>query len=265
MSSPSPAQRADELRAEIERHNRLYHELDAPEVADADYDALITELRVLEERHGEGDKRDLHPLLRHRGIHLHATAHRAIRQTPAQGQYQQPGAYQQPGQYQQPAATAPGAATAPPAGGGFPAIPGMGGQTSSTGAATPLPGAAMLTPALQAIGMSDAQGMSPDGQAFAGQFQAGQTLEQPINIQAGKCYTIVAVGAGVTQLDITLVAQQAPLPPVTLAQSNTQGANASLGGKGQCFRNPLPIGGPGKIILKATTGAGIAAAQVFVK
>ena len=184
------------------------------------------------------------------------------------GQYQQPGAYQQPGQYQQPGATQPGA-TQPgatqPAAGGFPAIPGMGGQTSSTGAATPLPGAAMLTPALQAIGMSDAQGMSPDGQAFAGQFAAGQTLEQPINIQAGKCYTIVAVGAGITQLDITLVAQQAPLPPVTLAQSNTQGANASLGGKGQCFRNPLPIGGPGKIILKATSGAGIAAAQVFVK
>ena len=125
--------------------------------------------------------------------------------------------------------------------------------------------AAMLTPALQAIAASDAQGMSPDGQAFAGQFQAGQTLEQPINIQAGKCYTIVAVGAGVTQLDIQLVAQQAPLPAVVLAQSNTQGANASLGGKGQCFRNPLPIGGPGKVMIKATTGAGIAAAQVFVK
>jgi hypothetical protein len=191
---------------------------------------------------------------------------------PANGQYQQPanGQYQQPaaGQYQQPGATQPGA-TQPgatqPAAGGFPAIPGMGGQTSSTGAATPLPMAAMLTPALQAIAASDAQGMTPDGQSFAGQFQAGQTLEQPINIQAGKCYTIVGVGAGVTQLDIMLVAQQAPMPAITLAQSNTQGANASLGGKGQCFRNPLPIGGPGKIILKATAGAGIAAAQVFVK
>jgi hypothetical protein len=180
------------------------------------------------------------------------------------GQYQQPGAYQQPGQYQQPGATPP-AATAPAAG-GFPGIPGMGGgAASSTGAATPIPMAAMLTPALQAVASSDAQGMSPDGQSFAAQFQAGQTLEQPINIQAGKCYTIVAVGAGVTQVDIQLVAQQAPLPAVVLAQSNTQGANASLGGKGSCFRNPLPIGGPGKVVIKATTGAGLVAAQVFVK
>ena len=180
-------------------------------------------------------------------------------QQPA-GQYGQPaGQYQQPaGQYQQPAP----AATTPAAGG----LPGMPGQAaSSTGAATPLPMAAMLTPGLQAIAASDAQGMAADGQSFAGQFQEGQTLEQPINIQAGKCYTIVAMGAGIQQLDIQLVAQQAPLPAVVLAQSNTTGAQASLGGKGQCFRNPLPIGGPGKVVVKATKGAGMAAAQVFVK
>lgn len=181
---------------------------------------------------------------------------------PATGQYGQPatGQYQQPttGQYQQPAP----AATTPAAGG----LPGMPGQAaSSTGAATPLPMAAMLTPGLQAIAASDAQGMTADGQSFAGQFQEGQTLEQAINIQAGKCYTIVAMGAGIQQLDIQLVAQQAPLPAVVLAQSNTTGAQASLGGKGQCFRNPLPIGGPGKVIVKATKGAGMAAAQVFVK
>ena len=184
-------------------------------------------------------------------------------QAPA-GQYgQQPvGQYpQQPaGQYQQPqpAQTAPAPAQ--------PGIPGMPGQAaSSTGSATPLPMAAMLTPGLQAIAASDAQGMAADGQSFAGQFQEGQTLEQPLNIQAGKCYTIVAMGAGIQQLDIQLVAQQAPLPAVVLAQSNTTGAQASLGGKGQCFRNPLPIGGPGKVVIKATRGAGMAAAQVFVK
>jgi hypothetical protein len=180
------------------------------------------------------------------------------------GQYQQPGGYQQqPGQYQQPQSPTP---TQPAQPGAMPGIPGMPGQaTSSTGAATPLPMAAMLTPGLQAIAASDAQGMSADGQSFAGQFQEGQTLEQAINIQAGKCYTIVAMGAGIQQLDIQLVAQQAPLPAVVLAQSNTTGAQASLGGKGQCFRNPLPIGGPGKVVIKATRGAGMAAAQVFVK
>jgi hypothetical protein len=178
------------------------------------------------------------------------------------GQYgQQPsGQYgQQPaGQYQQPA---PAATT--PAQPGIPSLPGQ--AASSTGAATPLPMAAMLTPGLQAIAASDAQGMAADGQSFAGQFQEGQTLEQPLNIQPGKCYTVVAMGAGIQQLDIQLVAQQAPLPAVVLAQSNTTGAQASLGGKGQCFRNPLPIAGPGKVILKATKGAGLAAAQVYIK
>ena len=49
----NPAARADELRATIEHHNRLYHELDAPEIPDAEYDALVVELRAIEEQHPE--------------------------------------------------------------------------------------------------------------------------------------------------------------------------------------------------------------------
>ena len=44
----SPAQRADELRREIERHNELYYRHDAPEISDAEYDALLNELRAIE-------------------------------------------------------------------------------------------------------------------------------------------------------------------------------------------------------------------------
>jgi hypothetical protein len=41
---------------------------------------------------------------------------------------------------------------------------------------------------------------------------------------------------------------------------------ATLGGKAAgCWRNPLPIGGPAKVVLKAARGAGMAAAQVYVK
>jgi len=43
------AARAAELRALIEHHNRRYYELDEPEIADAEYDALVLELRRLEE------------------------------------------------------------------------------------------------------------------------------------------------------------------------------------------------------------------------
>jgi DNA ligase (NAD+) len=43
--------RAHALRLEIAHHNRLYHELDAPEIGDDDFDALFHELRALEARH----------------------------------------------------------------------------------------------------------------------------------------------------------------------------------------------------------------------
>ncbi|MCU0484100.1 MAG: NAD-dependent DNA ligase LigA, partial [Chloroflexi bacterium] len=45
--------RAAELRGQIERANRAYYELDAPELSDADYDALFRELVGLETAHPE--------------------------------------------------------------------------------------------------------------------------------------------------------------------------------------------------------------------
>jgi DNA ligase (NAD+) len=44
-----PAERAEALRAPIRYHNRRYFELDAPEIPDADFDALVRELRALED------------------------------------------------------------------------------------------------------------------------------------------------------------------------------------------------------------------------
>ena len=49
----SKEDRANWLREEIHRHNRLYHERDAPEIPDSEYDALYRELRELEEAHPE--------------------------------------------------------------------------------------------------------------------------------------------------------------------------------------------------------------------
>ena len=48
-----PAGRAAWLRDELTRHLRLYHELDEPEISDAEYDALYRELVELEARHPE--------------------------------------------------------------------------------------------------------------------------------------------------------------------------------------------------------------------
>lgn len=46
-------ERAEWLRRELERHNALYYVHDAPEISDAEYDALFRELSALEAKHAE--------------------------------------------------------------------------------------------------------------------------------------------------------------------------------------------------------------------
>jgi DNA ligase (NAD+) len=54
MSVPSSVRkRYDKLRAEVERHGRLYYVDAAPEISDAEYDKLYDELAALEEKHPE--------------------------------------------------------------------------------------------------------------------------------------------------------------------------------------------------------------------
>jgi DNA ligase (NAD+) len=49
----TPSDRIAELRREIRRHEELYYVQSAPEISDARFDALMNELRRLEERHPE--------------------------------------------------------------------------------------------------------------------------------------------------------------------------------------------------------------------
>jgi DNA ligase (NAD+) len=48
-----PAKRVEELRQEIRRHEELYYVQAAPEISDAQFDALMNELRSLEAKHPE--------------------------------------------------------------------------------------------------------------------------------------------------------------------------------------------------------------------
>ena len=53
MTANDPAARAADLRAQIAHHDRRYHELDDPEIPDAEYDALVRELHGIEHDHPE--------------------------------------------------------------------------------------------------------------------------------------------------------------------------------------------------------------------
>ena len=55
-ADPIPAEvrsRTEELREQLAHHNKLYYEHDAPEITDAQYDALLNELREIEADHPE--------------------------------------------------------------------------------------------------------------------------------------------------------------------------------------------------------------------
>ncbi len=49
----SPSRRAEELREQLEHHEYLYYVLDQPSITDAEFDALMRELRELEKNHPE--------------------------------------------------------------------------------------------------------------------------------------------------------------------------------------------------------------------
>jgi hypothetical protein len=202
------------------------------------------------------------------------------------GQYpQQPGQYpqqqypQQPGQYpqQQPGAypqQQPGAQPGqPPAQGGL-QIPGMPGQQPASGGASGGtaqaldPNLAQLAVApLTMFANSEAPGMTKDGPTVAGNFQEGQTLEGTFTFQPGKCYTLVGVGAGITELDLEMqyVTPIPGLAGLSIGKDTQKGPQASIGGKGNCLRPISPIPTNAKFIVKATKGAGVAAAQLYSK
>jgi len=108
-------------------------------------------------------------------------------------------------------------------------------------------------------------GSKPVGSAIAGQFQPGQSLTQQIQMQPGKCYTIVAAGVPpVTEVNIQLTSALPGLALTAAADSDT-GATAVIGKKPNCFKWALPAAGPMNLIVSVAAGNGMAAAQVFEK
>ena len=165
-----------------------------------------------------------------------------------------------------PVATAP-AATTPAA---IPGLPGVA-TTSSGPAATPLdPATAQVVTSLIAplAATAAAPGAKAVGAAIAGNFAQGQSLEQTVQMNPGKCYTIVGAGVPTIQnLDIQLVPSIAipGLPAAVVAADSSQGSTAIVGQQPNCYKWALPMGGTMKVVVTVSAGQGMAAAQVFEK
>jgi hypothetical protein len=157
---------------------------------------------------------------------------------------------------------APGATAAPP-------VPIATTQTGPTAQPLDPTAAQAATQALTALAQQHAMpGAKPVGSAIAGNFQQGQSLEAQVQMNPGKCYTIVGAGLPPVQnLDIQIVPAIAMpgLPQATLAADQTVGPDAVVGDKPNCFKWALPMGGMVKVVVTVSQGSGIAAAQVFEK
>jgi hypothetical protein len=128
--------------------------------------------------------------------------------------------------------------------------------------------AAAVQPVLTQLAATKAPaGAKPIGSLMAANFQPGQQLEAQVQMEPGKCYTVVGAALPpVAELDLKLIAVTplAGMAPV-LAVDNTTGAQAVLGEKPNCFKWAWPIPAPVKVVVTVTSGSGLAAAQLFGK
>lgn len=111
------------------------------------------------------------------------------------------------------------------------------------------------------------EGAVPVGSLVAGQFAQGQSLREPLTMNPGACYTVVAVAAApVTEVDLALTpAVSVPGFNPTAAKDPETGLVATIGKKPNCFRWALPAAGSMTLTLTVAAGQGVAAAEVYEK
>jgi hypothetical protein len=176
-------------------------------------------------------------------------------------QYPQQGTQQNPQQYPPQGTQYPpqGTTTTPQTGAPGTGAPQQGGAAQQVDASM----AAPVQAAIQQLGRTQAPaGAKPMGNLIVANFAQGQTFEQSIQLQANKCYTIVAAGApGVNEVNIKLMP---PVFPTTMAQDNTTGPQATLGQNPNCWKNG-PIPAPMRVVFEVPSGQGIVAAQIYEK
>ncbi|MDF2694369.1 MAG: hypothetical protein K0S65_2752 [Labilithrix sp.] len=181
----------------------------------------------------------------------------------------------QPGQ-PCPAACPPGQMCPPPPGSAAPlgsvyttdpnALASLLAAAAAAGSAWLGPAAAIADPAevgLRAAAAQYAPGMSADGQVAKGNLAEGGHIDFVVNMEPTKCYAVVAYGAGVTDLDVNLLAP--PLYNILAGQDGMAGPTAVVGAAPRPMCPILPVTVPYKIDLHAKKGGGLVAAQLYSK
>jgi hypothetical protein len=126
---------------------------------------------------------------------------------------------------------------------------------------------AAIQPILNQLATTEAPGATPVGAAAVAMCQAGQQFEAAVQLQPGKCYTVIAVGLPpVAEMNVQLIATT-PIPGMSpvLAEDQTTGPQGVLGKSPNCFKWPLPLPGGAKAVATAAGGQGMAAFQVYEK
>jgi hypothetical protein len=150
--------------------------------------------------------------------------------------------------------------------------------------AAPLPAAAAPCDANMQLALQTAlkarekgelgQGMKPESGFACMTVPEGGSASVPVMLQPGRCYTFLGQSfPNVSELDITLKPNFGnPVPPLLamfanqpIAVDSDVGPAATVGKGAQCFKNPFPIPGLAVVEVKARTGAGPVAVQVYSK
>jgi len=141
---------------------------------------------------------------------------------------------------------------------------GLGGQPSSSGSATG--GTDLISVGIQQSAQANAPGMRADGTTVRLQLSQGQTSEGQIQLQAGKCYTLIAASnPGVLEVSIK-VTMPAPMQTQVLGESEAGMNPMPTVWKGNCYKSPLPMGAmPARLEVTMKSGSGMIGIQPYAK
>ncbi len=132
------------------------------------------------------------------------------------------------------------------------------GQATTTDASVAQP---MIAPLVAQHVPAGARAVGP---AIYGNFSPGQCMEMQVQLQPGRCYTVVGAGGpGVQNLDVKFVPPIPNAPPV--AEDQTQGSQAVLGGKPNCFQGAPFMPTPMNLVVRVTAGQGPVGVQLYEK